>query len=76
MRWPWSEPDESAAEEKTFTVQLSSGDTHIERAEKIWRLLGFANDRLGMVAKLAGYLATYKQIDERYAAQNLKSEGK
>lgn len=48
-------------------VTLSSADMLSERAEKIWRLLGFANDRLGMVARLTGLLATYDELDRKEA---------
>lgn len=44
-------------------IVLCTDDPLMVRAEKIWRLLGFANDRCNMVPALAGYLATYRELD-------------
>lgn len=49
------------------TVTLYSTDTPLDRARKIWRLLGFANDRAGQVPMMAAYLGEYAILDQRAA---------
>lgn len=50
-------------------VELFAGDSMHERARKIWGLLGFVNDRLGQIDRLAGYLYAYQEIDRIAAGQ-------
>lgn len=35
-----------------------------QRAENIWYALGFYNDRNGTIARMAGYLAMYQEMDK------------
>ena len=44
-------------------VELRADDPPLVRADKIWRLLGFANDRAGMVPQMAAYLSAYQDLD-------------
>lgn len=75
FEWFWSRKlireGEAAATrklpEEERRVTLSSDDNMLQRAEKIWALMGFANDRLGMVTKLAAYLGAYRDLDRQYA---------
>lgn len=55
--------DELPCEPETIT--LSPDDLPHERARKIWRLLGFRNDRFGAAAQMAEYLAWYQRADEQ-----------
>ena len=49
---------------------LRADDPMLNRAEKIWKLLGFANDRLGMISSLAGYMSAYRDLDEQVRNSN------
>lgn len=45
-------------------ISFEYGDVPMVRAEKIWRALGFVNDRLGAIPALAGYLSMYRDWDK------------
>ncbi len=55
--------------ETAETIEFRSDDGVLARASKMFAALGFANDRFGMAAKLAGYLATYQELDAAAARQ-------
>lgn len=44
-------------------IEFRADDGVLARASKMFAALGFANDRFGMAARLAGYLATYQELD-------------
>jgi len=46
-------------------ITLYTTDTLYERAHKIWKLLGFSDDRQGMVLRLTGLLGTYQDVDHK-----------
>jgi hypothetical protein len=45
------------------TIILSHIDPPLERARKIWMLMGFVNDRFGSVPQMAAYLSHYRDLD-------------
>jgi hypothetical protein len=47
------------------TVEFRSDDPIMLRAQKIIAGLGFANDRLGLASRLAGFLAMYQEWDRQ-----------
>lgn len=51
-------------------IELNVDDDVFTRARKIWRLIGFVNDRHGTCNLIAEYLHAYKQLDE----MQIKSE--
>lgn len=56
-------PVEAPPKEPT-QITFEYGDAPMVRAEKIWRALGFVNDRLGSIPALAGYLSMYRDWDK------------
>ena len=48
-------------------IPFRSDDNIFQRAANIWEALGFANDRRGCVAQIAGFLSLYKDLDEKSA---------
>ena len=44
-------------------IEFRKTDDYRTRASNIWLALGFANDRLGMIDRIAGYLEIYAEMD-------------
>lgn len=60
--WPFkkrAKPEPRKPERITFR----SDDNMYKRAENIWYALGFANDRLGAIPQIAGWLSMYRDWD-------------
>ncbi len=55
---------ETEPEDTSIMIYFDSTDSHYKRAENIWLSLGMANDRMGWVAKIAGYLELYDALDK------------
>ena len=52
-------------------IQFRADDIPLKRAEKIWHVLGFANDRMGAIPAIAGYLAMYRDWDREAAGKQI-----
>ena len=65
MSWrhPW--PQWYSAEKPPYAapIELRKTDDYRTRACNIWFSLGFSNDRLGMIDRIAGYLEIYAGLD-------------
>ena len=55
---------EDAAKPELVKIEFRSDDTMHQRAEKIFYALGFANDRMNFIPKVAGWLSMYKEWDD------------
>ena len=51
-------------------------DTVKERASKIWRLMGFVNDRLGQTKTLEHVLSVYRELDTAAQSQSITGDDK
>lgn len=64
MWWSGFKPKLEQPHNEPEVINLSATDDVWQRAAKIWRLIGFVNDRFGAVPCMASLLADYQRIDE------------
>ena len=68
MFWRRKEAVEPRAERPPIVFRAD--DTTYQRAENIWYALGFVNDRMGAIPKIAGFLGMYREWDRLASEQS------
>ena len=72
MKWPWSKAKVSPEEKREAEperIMFCASDLPMQRAQKIWRALGFVNDGLNAIPALCGFLSMYRDWDVRPQAR-------